>query len=487
MDDLIDLEIEKIDKIIDKIKADPESDEIKAVELNLWNKVKQKAAEGRRTGLGVTAEGDMLAALGLKYGTVEATTFATAVHRKLAVNAYKSSIDMAVERGAFPVWDGEKDQQSVFLNRICDVLDQEYQEKWGKTGRRNIALLTIAPTGTTSLMTQTTSGIEPVFMPFYKRRRKTEDTKLCVFKDEVGDMWEEFFVIHPKLKVWYEVNSIGNVGVDNIAIEQLNEDELQEIFKTSPYFGSTSNDIDYVEKVRMQGEIQKWVDHSISVTVNMPNSATEEMVSDVYKKAWQFGCKGVTVYRDGCRSGVLVSSTPKNEDGIEYKSAPKRPKTLDVDIYVKTALKKDWTIIVGLMGNKPYEIFAFEQLSNTEFPKEIEKGKLTKVAKRHYRLTATKGGKEYVIDNIINLMDDDEQYQTTRYSLELRHGIDPKFIVDDIDKSSYITSFRKVIGRTLKNYIKDGESGGSCPTCGTILTYKEGCKSCPNCGYSQCG
>jgi ribonucleoside-diphosphate reductase alpha chain len=487
MDDLIDLEIEKIDKIIDKIKADPESDEIKAVELNLWNKVRQKAVEGRRTGLGVTAEGDMLTALGLKYGTVEATTFATVVHRKLAVNAYKSSIDMAVERGAFPVWDGEKDQQSSFLNRICDVLDEEYQEKWGKTGRRNIALLTIAPTGTTSLMTQTTSGIEPVFMPFYKRRRKTEDPKLCVFKDEIGDMWEEFFVIHPKLKVWYEVNNIGNVGVDHISIEQLNEDELQEIFKASPYFGSTSNDIDYVEKVRMQSEIQKWVDHSISVTVNMPNSATEEMISDVYKKAWQFGCKGVTVYRDGCRSGVLVSSTPKNEDGIEYKSAPKRPKTLDVDIYVKTALKKNWMIVVGIFKGKPYEIFAFEQPSITDFPKDIEKGTLTKVAKRHYKLTANKAGKEYVIDNIINLMNDDEQYQTTSFSLELRHGIDPKFIVDDIDKSSFITSFRKVIGRTLKNYIKDGDTGGKCPNCSNQLRYESGCKTCPSCGYSQCG
>ena len=488
MDDLIDLEIEKIDKIIDKIKADPESDEIKAVELNLWNKVRQKAVEGRRTGLGVTAEGDMLTALGLKYGTVEATTFATVVHRKLAVNAYKSSIDMAVERGAFPVWDGEKDQQSSFLNRICDVLDEEYQEKWGKTGRRNIALLTIAPTGTTSLMTQTTSGIEPVFMPFYKRRRKTEDPKLCVFKDEIGDMWEEFFVIHPKLKVWYEVNNIGNVGVDHISIEQLNEDELQEIFKASPYFGSTSNDIDYVEKVRMQGEIQKWVDHSISVTVNMPNSATEEMISDVYKKAWQFGCKGVTVYRDGCRSGVLVSSNEnKKDDEVEYKSAPKRPKTLEVDLYFKTALKKNWMIIVGIFNGKPYEIFAFEQPSNTEFPKDIEKGKLTKVAKRHYKLTASKTGKDYVIDNIITLMNDDEQYQTTSFSLELRHGIDPKFIVDDIDKSSFITSFRKVIGRTLKNYIKDGDTGGKCPNCSNQLRYESGCKTCPSCGYSQCG
>ena len=238
----------------------------------------------------------------------------------------------------------------------------------------------------------------------------------------------------------------------------------------------------------MQGEIQKWVDHSISVTVNMPASTTEKMVSDVYMQAWRFGCKGVTVYRDGCRSGVLVSSNEnKKDDDIEYKSAPKRPKTLEVDLYFKTALKKNWMIIVGIFNGKPYEIFAFEQPLNAEFPKDIERGTLTKVAKRHYKLTANKADKEYVIDNIINLMNDDEQYQTTSFSLELRHGIDPKFIVDDIDKSSFITSFRKVIGRTLKNYIKDGDLGGKCPNCSNQLRYESGCKTCPSCGYSQCG
>ena len=488
MDDLIDLEIEKIDKIIDKINNDPESLEIKSVELNLWKKIREKAVDGRRTGLGVTAEGDMLAALGLRYGTKEATNAAVQIHRRLAIHAYESSIDMAKERGCFNIWNFGKDLISSFVWRVHKELSDSYAEKLLKYGRRNIALLTIAPTGTTSLMTQTTSGIEPVFLPFYKRRRKTDDVSKCNFKDEVGDMWEEFFVIHPKLKMWYEVNNIGAVGFDDLHIEQLGEDDLNEVFEESPYYKSTSSDIDYIEKVRMQGEIQKWVDHSISVTVNMPKDVTEQMVGNVYMEAWKFGCKGVTVYRDGCRSGVLVSSNEnKKDDGIEYKSAPKRPKTLEVDLYFKTALKKNWMIVVGIFKNKPYEIFAFEQPSNTDFPKDIEKGTLTKVAKRHYKLTASKAGKEYVIDNIINLMNDDEQYQTTSFSLELRHGIDPKFIVDDIDKSSFITSFRKVIGRTLKNYIKDGDTGGKCPNCSNQLRYESGCKTCPSCGYSQCG
>lgn len=488
MDDLIDLEIEKIDKIINKINNDPESLEIKSVELNLWKKIRKKAVDGRRTGLGVTAEGDMLAALGLRYGTKEATNAAVQIHKRLAIHAYESSIDMAKERGCFNIWNFGKDLISSFVWRIHKELSGSYAEKLLKYGRRNIALLTIAPTGTTSLMTQTTSGIEPVFLPFYKRRRKTDDVSKCNFKDEVGDMWEEFFVIHPKFKMWYEINHIGAVGFGDLHIEQLNEDELNEVFEESPYYKSTSGDIDYIEKVLMQGEIQKWVDHSISVTVNMPSSATEKMVSDVYMQAWKFGCKGVTVYRDGCRSGVLISSKDnKKEDSIEYKSAPKRPKTLEVDLYFKTALKRNWMIIVGIFNSKPYEIFAFEQPSITDFPKDIEKGKLTKVAKRHYKLTASKAGKEYVIDNIINLMNGDEQYQTTSFSLELRHGIDPKFIVDDIDKSSFITSFRKVIGRTLKNYIKDGDTGGKCPNCSNQLRYESGCKTCPSCGYSQCG
>ncbi len=337
MDDLIDLEIEKIDKIIDKINNDPESLEIKSVELNLWKKIRKKAVNGRRTGLGVTAEGDMLAAMGLRYGTKEATNAAVQVHRRLAIHAYESSIDMAKERGCFNIWNFGKDLISSFVWRVREELSDSYAEKLLKYGRRNIALLTIAPTGTTSLMTQTTSGIEPVFLPFYSRRRKTDDVSKCNFKDEVGDMWEEFFVIHPKLKMWYEVNNIGAVGFDDLHIEQLGEDDLNEVFKASPYYKSTSSDIDYIEKVRMQGEIQKWVDHSISVTVNMPSSATEKMVSDVYTQAWKFGCKGVTVYRDGCRSGVLISSNEnKKEDDIEYKSAPKRPKTLEVDLYFKT-------------------------------------------------------------------------------------------------------------------------------------------------------
>jgi len=309
MDDIIDLEIEKINIILNKIKLDPEADNIKEIEYQLWIKIKNKAELGRRTGLGVTAEGDMLAALGLKYGTPEATDFAEEIQKTLAVNAYKSSIIMAKERGSFSMWNYETEKDAPFIKRIIEQLEPEYVQMFKETGRRNIALLTIAPGGTVSLMTQTTSGIEPVFLPAYKRRRKinpNDKNTTLSFIDEVGDHWEEYNVFHPKFEVWADIN---NYDVDKL--KSMTDDELQEVIKLSPYFGATSNDVDWVEKVNMQGRIQKWIDHSISVTVNLPNNATEELVDKVYKKAWEVGCKGLTIYRDGSRSGVLISNTDK--------------------------------------------------------------------------------------------------------------------------------------------------------------------------------
>ena len=490
MDDIVDLEIEKLNNIIAKVESDPEPEHIKSVELELWKKIRTKAIEGRRTGLGVTAEGDMLAALGFTYGTEVATNFSIEVHKQLAIEAYVSSILLAEERGCFPIWDFNKDLESHFLNRVYDELSPEHYNNLKIVGRRNIALLTIAPTGTTSLMTQTTSGIEPVFMPVYKRRRKTEDKSKSVFVDSNGDMWEEYNVFHHKFVEWFmNWNECGLSYEEALNTLDLKDNQtISIITEKSPYHKATSNDVNYLEKVKMQGEIQKWVDHSISVTVNMPETATVEMVADVYMTAWEVGCKGITIYRDKSRDGVLVSNT-SNEGEIIYTDSPKRPKTLPVDIYTKKALGKDWTILVGLLKGKPYEIFAFDQLSNKDFPRDIKSGTLSKVGKQHYTLKGVKDGEEFIIDNILKYMTGDEQFQTRDFSRSLRHGEHPKYIIDDIDKSSLVTSFRKVVSRVLKNYLTNEDVAGNCPNCGQELRYESGCKTCinPECGWSACG
>ena len=491
MDDLVDLEVEKIEAIIAKIKSDPEPETTKRVELELWENILKTALEGRRTGLGVTAEGDMLAALGLKYGTSEATEFAIWVHETLAVQAYSSSISMARYRGKF--WDYDSDidgrySASGFIQRVYEYLSPDTQTMWDSYGRRNIACLTIAPTGSVSILTRTTSGIEPLFMPYYTRRRKTEDPSKSVHTDKSGDMWEEFFVFHPKFVDWYNITNQGHVGIDCAPIDTLTKEELQIVYQKSPYFEATSNDVDYLEKVRMQGEIQRWVDHSISVTVNMPKDVTEDMVAQVYMQAWKQRCKGITIYRDGSRDGVLISTpTPTECGGIVYGNSPKRPKTLPVDIYTLKALGKDWTAIVGLLEGKPYEIFLLPQLNNEEFPKTIEKGTLTKVAKRKYRLVGERSGKEYSIDNIISRMSDEEQYQTRDFSRGLRHGEHPKYIISDIDKDAVVSSFRRAVSRILKNYLASEDVGDACPSCGEPLTFESGCKVCKSCGWSACG
>ncbi len=490
MDDIIDLELEKIDAILEKVHSDPEDEEIKRIEIKLWENIRQKAYEGRRTGTGITAEGDMLAAMGLKYGSDDGIEFSVKVHQTLAIEAYRSSVEMAKERGSFTIYDPERENNNPFILRIKEA-DFGLYEKMVKYGRRNIALLTIAPTGTTSLMTQTTSGIEPVFLPIYKRRRKInpndKDIKVD-FIDDVGDSWEEYMVIHPKFKIWYDRNwyridsnwfkkdykpDLGNCT----------DKERDKIFKASPYYKSTSNDIDWVAKVKMQGKIQKWVDHSISVTVNLPKDVPESVVADVFRNAWESGCKGVTVYRDGSRTGVLIGS---KDNEFNYHDAAKRGEILDVDIYHKTSLKKNWIIILGLKKGKPFEIFALPDIENHIFPNSISKAKLIKVKGGVYKLVGEWSGKEYVIENVVDKMSIEVGTNTRKYSMMLRHGIHPRFIVEEIDEYSLITSFDKVIARVLKKYFQENKEG-KCPECGGKLIFEEACLKCSVCDWGKCG
>lgn len=377
MDDIVDLELEKIDKIIEKINKDPEDEEIKSRELNLWKKIKEKCILGRRTGVGITAEGDMLAALGLRYGSDEAIEFSTEVHKTLALEVYESSVDLAKDRGSFPIYDSIREEKNPFINRIKAARPELY-EKMIKYGRRNIAMLTIAPTGTTSIMSQTTSGIEPVFLVSYKRRRKVNPNDKNVrvdFVDEVGDAWEEYHVFHHKFIDWLKIN---NYNVDEM--EKLTQEELNEIIKKSPYYKSTANDIDWVAKVKMQGAIQKWVDHSISVTVNIPEETSEEMVSKIYMTGWESGCKGITVYREGSRSGVLVSEkkdkkSEENQDNVfKNTNAPKRPKVLEADVIKFKNNDENWVAVVGLLNGRPYEIFTGRAEDSFQILSFVDKG-----------------------------------------------------------------------------------------------------------------
>lgn len=488
MDDLVDLEIEKIEAILDKIKNDKESEEIKYVEYNLWLKVKEKAEQGRRTGLGITGEGDMLAALGLTYGTQGATDFAVEVHKHLAVESYKSSIDLAEQRGCFSIWDKDKELNNPFIDRIYSDIGYIYRDKYIEFGRRNIANLTIAPAGSVSICTQTTSGIEPCFQPYYIRRRKTNIKEKAVFTDDKGDMWEEYLVFHHKFAEWYIITNHFTEDRERAkeVLLSFNKEELQQLVELSPYHKATANDIDWVAKVEMQGAIQQWVDHSISCTVNLPKIATIETVEKVYMKAWESGCKGVTVYRDGCRDGVLLTETKK--ENFNYIDSLKRPKIVEVDIYHKTALKKYWMILIGLVDNKPIEIFTIPEVSNGVFHHAITKGTLTKIKSKVYKLKGNFEGKEYVIENITQLMTEEEQVDTRKYSLMLRHFIHPKYIYNQIEEYAVINSFDRVVQKVLKNYIKDEEmTVNKCPECGENMVNEGGCVGCKNCGYQKCG
>ncbi len=499
MDDIIDLELEKIDKIIEKIQNDPESEEVKQIELNLWKNIRKKAVEGRRTGVGITAEGDMIAALGLRYGSDNAIDFSVEVHKNLALAAYRSSVTMAKERGAFAIYDAEREKENPFILRIKEA-DAELYNDMVKYGRRNIALLTIAPTGTTSLMTQTTSGIEPVFMPVYKRRRKVNpnDTDVTVaYTDESGDAWEEYNVFHHHFLTWLKVKKYN---IDEV--KKYNEEQIDELIKKSPYYKATSNDIDWLAKVKMQGAIQKWVDHSISVTVNLPKDVSEELVGNLYIEAWKSGCKGVTVYRDGSRDGVLISNKKEKKDtGLEYHQAPKRPKSLEADIVRFNNNNEKWIAFVGLLNGRPYEIFTgIAEEDALPIPKSITKGYIIKNRdengnKRYDFQYTNKYGFHITIEGLSYKFNPEFWNYAKLISGVLRHGMPIENAVDLISSlhldSETINTWKKGVERALKRYIPDGtkpKAGKKCENCGSeSLIYQEGCLICQSCGSSKCG
>jgi len=494
MDDLIDLEMEKIDLIMAKIKADPEDDYVKRTEYELWEKIRKKSLGGRRTGLGITAEGDMLAALGLTYGTMEAIEFAVQVQKTLAVEAYRSSVIMAEERGAFPIYDATKEINNPMIIRIRTE-DPDLYQRMVKSGRRNVSMLTIAPTGTTSLMTQTTSGIEPVFRPFYLRRKKVNPNDQNVkitYTDDMGDCFEEYFVFHHKFLTWAMIN-----GYEKDTVMGMNEDELEDLLKKSPYYKATANDIDWVSKVKMQGEIQKWVDHSISVTVNLPGDITEETVAEVYKTAWKSGCKGMTVYREGSRSGVLVS-TSKDTPVLKPK---KRPQTLEADIIRFRNRSERWIAFVGKLDGQPYEIFTGIVDEDTRIiPRSIEKGwivkeKDLKSGKSRYDFHYVDAlGYPSVLGGISHMFNKEFWNYAKLISGVIRNGmpiVDILNLVQGLElDSESINTWKNGVERALKRYIPDGtrdETGQKCGNCASKnLVYQEGCLVCMECGYSKC-
>ena len=497
MDDIIDLELEKIDGILAKIDADPEQDDVKATEKNLWLNIRQKAYEGRRTGIGITAEGDMLAALGIRYGSEEGNKFSTEVHKTLGVETYRASVNLAKERGAFSIFDSEREKNNPFILRLKEADSKLYYEML-EHGRRNIALLTIAPTGTTSLMTQTSSGIEPVFMPVYKRRKKVNPNDKDVrvdFVDEVGDSWEEFVVFHHRFKQWMEVNNIDTS-------KNFTQDEINELVKKSPYYKATSNDINWVSKVTMQGAIQKWVDHSISVTVNLPNDVTEDLVGELYLKAWEVGCKGVTVYRDGSRSGVLISSEEKKDDKSKNINFPKkRPQVLEADVVRFQNKKEKWIAFVGLVDDKPYEIFTglVDDEDGILIQRWVEKGLIIKNrnedgTSRYDFQYQNKRGYKTTIEGLSHKFNPEFWNYAKLISGTLRHGMPIDKIVELIQSlqldSESINTWKSGVQRALKRYVEDGTKakGHTCDNCeSTDLIYQEGCLTCQECGSSKCG
>lgn len=509
MDDIIDLEQEKIDRIIKKIQSDPQSEEVKHTELHLWEKIKYKTAQGRRTGVGITAEGDMIAALGLRYGTEEATDMAVKVQRTLALSAYRSSVKMAKERGAFPVYDTAREAKNPFILRIREY-DAELYAEMQQYGRRNIACLTIAPTGTTSLMTQTTSGIEPVFMPVYKRRRKVNpnDPQVHVdFVDETGDSFEEFIVYHPKFLTWMKVQ-----GLDTE--KRYTQEEVDELVARSPYYKATANDVDWLMKVRMQGAIQKWVDHSISVTVNLPNQVDEELVNRLYVEAWRSGCKGCTIYRDGSRAGVLVSTqkTDKKEKKEEEEKGSKaamllpqvterRPSELECDVVRFQNNKEKWVAFVGLLDGYPYEIFTGLQddEEGIVLPKTVTKGRIIKRilpdgSKRYDFQFQNKRGYKMTVEGLSEKFNKEYWNYAKLISGVLRYRMPIENVVKLVNslqlESENINTWKVGVSRALKKYVTDGTEakGQKCPNCGhETLVYQEGCLICKHCGASRCG
>ena len=508
MDDIIDLEQEKIDAILNKIANDPQSDEVKYTEHHLWEKIKHKTAQGRHTGVGITAEGDMLAALGLRYGTEEATEMAVKVQQTLALSAYASSVNMAKERGAFPVYDAKREENNPFVLRIKEH-DAALYDDMVKYGRRNIACLTIAPTGTTSLMTQTTSGIEPVFMPVYKRRRKVNpnDTNVHVdFVDETGDSFEEYIVYHPKFLTWMKAQ-----GLDTE--KRYTQEEIDELVARSPYYKATANDVDWLMKVRMQGAIQKWVDHSISVTVNLPNSVDEELVNRLYVEAWKSGCKGCTIYRDGSRAGVLVSTQKtdkkkkKQEEDLLTKSmklpevTERRPDVLECDVVRFQNNKEKWVAFVGLLDGHPYEIFTGLQddEEGIVLPKTVTKGRIIKTVlpdgtKRYDFQFQNKRGYKMTVEGLSEKFNKEYWNYAKLISGVLRYRMPIENVIKLVNslqlESENINTWKVGVSRALKKYVIDGTEakGQKCPNCGhETLVYQEGCLICKHCGASRCG
>ncbi len=499
MDDIIDLELEKIDAIIAKIDADPEVDEVKATERNLWLNIQKKANEGRRTGIGITAEGDMLAALGIKYGSKEGNDFSVEVHKTLGIEAYRASVYAAKDRGAFAIFDADREKNNPFIQRLKEADDKLYYEML-EHGRRNIALLTIAPTGTTSLMTQTSSGIEPVFMPVYKRRRKVNPNDKNVrvdFVDEVGDSWEEYVVFHHRFKQWMEVK-----GYD--VTKNYDQKELDAIVKKSPYYKATSNDVDWMSKVSMQGAVQKWVDHSISVTINLPNDATEELVGQLYLEAWEAGCKGVTVYRDGSRSGVLISNEEKTEDDAQETLTAfptKRPQVLEADVVRFQNNKEKWIAFIGLIDGKAYEVFTglVDDEDGILIPRWVNNGVIIKSrnddgTSRYDFQYQNKRGYKTTIEGLSHKFNPEYWNYAKLISSTLRHGMPIDKIVDLINSlqldSESINTWKNGVVRALKRYVEDGTQakGQTCSNCNsTNLIYQEGCLTCKDCGSSKCG
>ena len=499
MDDIIDLEMEKIDLILNKIETDPETEEVKSTERNLWNKIKAKTLKGRRTGVGTTAEGDMLAALGYRYGTPEATDFSVKVHRELALAAYGSSVELARQRGAFEIFDAKREKDNPYINRLREASPVLYDNML-KYGRRNIACLTIAPTGSTSLLTRTTSGIEPVFLPVYKRRRKVNpsDTDVRVdLVDENGDSFEEYIVYHPKFIDWMKVNNIE-------VRDDYSQEEIEAIVARSPYFKATSNDIDWLEKVRMQGKIQKWVDHSISVTINLPNNVSEDLVNDLYVEAWRSGCKGCTVYRDGSRTGVLVAIQKEKEKPNPTEGhmlIEKRPIELEADVVRFQNNKEKWIAFVGLVNGRPYEIFT--GLADDEdgifCPKSVNHGKIIKAVdangNKHYDFQfINKRGYKTTIEGLSEKFNPEFWNYAKLISGVLRYGMPIDQVLKlvgglELDSQS-INTWKMGVERALKKYLPNGTkaNGQVCPNCGQeTLIYQEGCLICTNCGTSKCG
>ncbi|MGO1751122.1 MULTISPECIES: adenosylcobalamin-dependent ribonucleoside-diphosphate reductase [Psychroflexus] len=496
MDDIIDLELEKIDAIIEKIESDPESSEIKGTERNLWMNIRKKAEEGRRTGIGITAEGDMLASLGIQYGSKKGNDFSVEVHKTLAIAAYRGSVYTAKERGAFKIYDSKREENNPFIQRLKEADEQLYYEMM-EYGRRNIALLTIAPTGTTSLMTQTTSGIEPVFLPVYKRRRKVnpndKNTRVD-FVDEVGDSWEEYVVFHHRFKEWMKIK--GHDTEKNYS-----QEELDVLVKESPYYKATSNDVDWMSKVHMQGAVQKWVDHSISVTINLPNDVSEELVGQLYLEAWQSGCKGVTVYRDGSRSGVLISNEEKEEESESLTTFPTiRPEVLTAEIVRFQNNKEKWIAVVGTINDKPYEIFTglADDEDGIVLPRWVSNGLVIKArnddgSSRYDFQYENKRGYKTTIEGLSHKFDPEYWNYAKLISSTLRYGMPIDKIVDLINSlqldSQSINTWKNGVVRALKRYVEDGtEAKGRCQNCNSDkVVYQEGCLTCKDCGSSKCG